>query len=169
MNPPSFSLSPILLAILLPIALAWLSCSPGKKISSDGIHPLSLSYQSPSEHISIQDGRISYRKTEYFYSRPQLATPDSSVKHLILDKQAITYTQLDQLKKQLEESGFFELQSVYGAPQDERSYGYAIEVYTGEQSQTVLFRSNPSYEEAPTSFHTAENLILNFAKNLLKS
>lgn len=98
---------------------------------------------------------------QYEYPSEVSGTPSgsSSVKHPTLK---LTPEQVDDLRTFVEECGFMELDEAYGAPPDDRFYPYEITVYLeGGKTQSVLYRSNPGYGDAPAAFQKLQDYLTN--------
>jgi len=132
------------------LVLAAKTCSPEEAAS------FSIIYDSWTERIEIEEGRLSYFVTRYEYEKPYMATPSSSQVDTVALARPLSPRQLHELASTVRSSGFFSLDDAYGAPEGHRYYPYAITVIMPEKEKTVSFRSNPEFEEAPPAFQVVE-------------
>lgn len=98
-------------------------------------------------------------EVHYEYSSQVSGTPSgsSSVKHPELK---LTDDQVQALREFVEECGFLKLDEAYGAPSDQRYYPYEITVYfEGGEKRSVVYRSNPGYDEAPKAFRKLQQYL----------
>lgn len=157
-------------SLLLSVSTSFLleSCIGCRLPFDPDRHDLEVTYKGWQESIHISNRQISHSKTEFFFSQPQHSTPDSSVRHQLLDAQAISTSQWRKLTAQLVDSGFFELDSQYGAPPSSRHYLYSIEIKfpAPYHSHTVVYRSNPAYGSAPEAFEKTKRILQEFADSL---
>jgi len=85
----------------------------------------------------------------------------------LLKKSPLNTLQINELQKVVN-NGFFNLDDAYGAPQDQRHYPYTLQVEINGQQKKVIYRSNPSFDEAPYSFKTLESTLFNLSQELSK-
>ena len=142
--------------ILLLIVIALFSCHihEPKKQSENQKTNWDLEYISSFEKITIKEGKITWIRHSFHYDdeRAVKATPDSISSQKIQNSVKVNKSKLNELYELIESNDFQSLSPEYGAPQNERHYLYSIKVKNGNKEKMVLFRSNPSYEEAPPGF-----------------
>jgi hypothetical protein len=114
-------------------------------------------YSSAFEDIEIAADILTYTKTTYEYDNPVSATPSGSSSTSF--HKALSRSEVRKLSSFIMESGFMELGPAYGAPEEQRYYPYEIHVKLGEITKVVMFRSNPSYEEAPEAFRKVDEYL----------
>ncbi len=131
--------------------------------------PFSLSYSSYQDRINIRDQTFSHTRLQHhFPENSPVAVPDSTSNLEVLKRSPLNQFQLNELQK-IVNSGFLKLNDAYGAPQDKRHYPYTIQVEINGQQKKVIYRSNPSFDEAPYAFKTLKSALLNLSKELHKN
>lgn len=151
----------IRVATLVSVALVA-GCSG----ASRQVNRLQLSYNSSTLRINIEDSKILVTRIEQEFANP--VSPIPSATRAIRTQGELSQAQLDGLRKRIETSGFWKLKDAYGAPDGQRFYPYRIDLNLDGQSKQVLYRSNPSYESAPSAFTEVESLLRElsvFARN----
>jgi len=117
-----------------------------------------IGYHSPMLSIEIKNGSLSFtRQVDVKYAKPWSATPESYKERT--GGGSISGQQVRALLDAADACGFFALNDAYGAPGDERYYAYEISITQAGRRKTVVFRSNPSYAEAPSCFVTLQEKI----------
>jgi hypothetical protein len=109
--------------------------------------------------VNLAERTLVRGEVHYEYASEVSGNPSgsSSVNHPTLK---ITPEQVEALRAFVEECGFMDLEEAYGAPADERYYPYEITVYLkGGETRSVLFRSNPGYDDAPEAFQKLEDYL----------
>ncbi len=109
--------------------------------------------------VDIQHKTLKSHTIHYKYSKPTSAVPVGSTSEGY-GPVAISSDQVQRVIKVLEESGFYDLEPAYGAPEDQRFYPYSITVYFSDgTSMKVVYRSNPSYDPPPEAFKKVEKVL----------
>jgi hypothetical protein len=120
-----------------------------------------LLYRSPKSDIRIEKGRLSQINYTYTYENPASPIPTKRDQVIAASNKMIDPMMLAALKILVAESGFMELSDSYGAPEGNRFYPYSIEVKYKGKTKAVKYRSNPQFENAPSSFRIIEVFLLN--------
>lgn len=148
------------ISFLVFIAVSITEC----QIQKDGeIDDILIKYQSSFEEVKIQGTKGEYVRVEYDYGDVPSGTPNSVIRHS--QTFSLSQEEVKDLLAKLDQVGFWELDSMYGAPADQRYYPYRISIQLGKEFKEVIYRSNPSYDGLPQAFREAEKLIIQLAKS----
>lgn len=109
-----------------------------------------LDYASSNEEIHIRDLEAEKVNIEYRYDNPTSATPSLKMEEKV--PTGLTKNDLRTLKKKLKKARFWKLKEELGAPKEQRFYPYSLHIKMGDKEKTVIFRSNPDFEDAPKAF-----------------
>lgn len=123
---------------------------------------LVLEYTSPRDEVVIRNGKITHISKTYHYDeeRPYVATPVGVSSRTIANATPLNGQQLNAFKEQINSSGIMNLsQKSFGAPYGERSYDYSLRISMNGRQQEIVFRSNPSYSNAPYPFELMKEYI----------
>lgn len=131
--------------------------------------PFAINYQSHQHSIKITDSIFSHHRLQHhFPENSPSSVPDSISKLVLIDQIPLNNFQINELQKTVN-NGFLKLGDAYGAPQDQRHYPYSILVKTNGIQKKVIYRSNPSFDEAPYPFKTLESVLFNLSQVLSKT
>jgi hypothetical protein len=121
-----------------------------------------INYRSSSQSIEIKNTSMTLSTKKDVFDSPMSSIPSST--KVEETKFTLTKTELSDLIQFIQSSEFFQLDTEYGAPKEERSYPTTISIKLDNNSKEVVYRSNPSYEAAPDSFSKVEIYLLNLRK-----
>ncbi len=123
---------------------------------------LNVSYYSGNQEIVIENEKLTKTETVFLYSNPVSDSPDSTYEKY--SQSTLSQKQKDDLITLIEKSGFFDLDCVYGATEGMRFYLYQIDIELNGKKKQVIFRSNPSFTDAPKAFRELEEKIIEYSK-----
>jgi hypothetical protein len=121
-----------------------------------------LEYTSPRDEVIISNGKLTHISKTYQYdeNRPYVATPVSMSTSVIANNIPLNGRQLTSLKEAIRNSGLTKLQRQnYGAPHGQRSYDYTLRIEVDGRAYSYIYRSNPSYPNAPQQFNQMKEYI----------
>lgn len=127
----------------------------------------SILFKSPNESLEIKNKKISYSVTSYKYASTISATPISSETKTIYSNHLISANILQQLKRIIRSSNFYQLPSECGAPKNKRSYSESLEIDFKGKAHKVTYRSNPEYP-SPSGYDKLKAEIFNVIDQIPK-
>ncbi|MCX7024547.1 MAG: hypothetical protein NT080_07995 [Spirochaetes bacterium] len=141
------------LALALGCAGAARPAEPRTEPAAVSDEPMSLEYAAPEIRIFWSGGRgMDVTHIIYSYDSPIADTPSGQRNEDFIV--ALDGSQAAALRKAVmaDADAFFAMNDWYGAPAGQRYYPYSLTIQIGERSKTVLYRSNPGYDEPPEPF-----------------
>lgn len=142
-----------LIAVLNPVALslvlAVLACTAPVRVAALEAH-----YSSTSSRISVDGFSLTVVRMEHEYANPVSAVPSRT--QTFSSTAVLALEDLRPLEHTIRTSGFLQLPSSCGAPENERHYPYTIRVRIDGKVHEVTYRSNPSFPGCPGAFHDVE-------------
>ncbi|MCB0583405.1 MAG: hypothetical protein KDD10_29270 [Phaeodactylibacter sp.] len=114
-----------------------------------------LRYDSPRDEVIVQNGKLTHISKTYIYdeNRPWDATPVDVSQRTVANAIPLNGHQLNSLREMIQTTGIMQLpEQEYGAPSGQRSYDYQMHIRSEGQEKAVLYRSNPSFANAPPAF-----------------
>ncbi|NES64241.1 MAG: S8 family serine peptidase [Okeania sp. SIO2D1] len=123
-----------------------------------------VNYNSWIDEITIKNKHIKHVKTEYEFDNPVSSIPSGWSTSVITDTN-LTDKQWEDLNNFIKNSGFENLESAYGAPENMRYYPYSLTIGWGEVKKEVLYRSNPSYGKPPEAFWKVKDYLLKLSED----
>lgn len=119
---------------------------------------LQLHYTSPQDNVTIVGPAITWISTEFVFDNPVSAVPSAS--RTITRTGQLVAEQVTALEHLITETDFFNLKDAYGAPDNERFYGYDLTVTLAGRTKSVSFHSNPAFGSAPSGFSKIERFLI---------
>lgn len=144
----------------ISLQLLFLSCA-------FSVFAQSILFKSPNESLEIKDKKITYAVTSYKYASSVSATPISSETKTIYNNHLISAKVLQQLKRIIRSSNFYQLPSECGAPKNKRSYPESLEISLKGKSHKITYRSNPEYP-SPSGYDKLKSEIFNVIDQIPK-
>lgn len=121
-----------------------------------------LEYKSTTKTIKINDTLLTITERKDTFDNPVSSIPSKST---LEDRDyTLSKKEIYDLTKFIQDNKFFDLEDSYGAPEKERNYPTSILIQMHKKEKTVVYRSNPSFSDAPDSFKKIESYILKLRK-----